>query len=198
MINSLLIRLAAMTTQKAFILGLIVCGLYYSFLFNDGSTYETRITALQKEIEVEEGVRVETEQAVRELEQVRANVAALSEQFKAITSKLPNEVSMADIIRDVDGVARAAGVSIKSKEPMAVINKQFFEEIPLKISVEGSYSEVTMFLYYVSAMERIMRVKSFRVETPQFSGPAKSAPPTGRLIFNGEITAYRFVEEKKP
>lgn len=197
MVNSLLMRLAAMTMQKALIIGLLFAGIYYAMFFNDGSNYESRIAQLQKDIEVEEGVKRETEQAVREVEQVRANVAALSEQFKAVSAKLPNEVSMADVIKDVDGVARAAGVSIKTKEPMAVTNKDFYEEIPLRISVEGTYSEVTMFLYYISAMERIMRVKSFRMDNQQMHRGMQTAI-NGRLIFDGEITAYRFVGEKKP
>jgi type IV pilus assembly protein PilO len=167
-------------------------------MYNDGSQIEASIQKVQADIQVEEGKAHEAEAALKEVERVRAAVGALGEQFRVVSQALPSEVQMADIIRTVDTVSKTAGVSIKSKEPQAVINHDYYEEIPLKISMQGTFSEITMFLYYISSLERVMRVKSFVISVPQaqgYSHQANPLSPVGHLAFEGQIESFRFIPE---
>jgi type IV pilus assembly protein PilO len=189
MINNLLIRLAALTPKQALFFTLILGALYYFMFFNDGSDLQNKITTVQDQITKEEQKATEADAALKEVEQVRATVGALSEQFKTVSQALPSEVQMSDIIRTVDTVSRASGVSIKSKEPRPVVNKDYYEQIPLKITMEGSYSEITMFLYYLASTERIMKVENFSMGNPN---PSDKISP-GRLTFEGQVVSYRFV-----
>ena len=191
MINNLLVKLAGFTFQKALIFGLIVGALYYFMLYDDGSNIETQINQVQAEITVQEQQSKEADAALKEVEQVRVAVGALSDQFKIVSGAIPTNVQMADIIRAVDTVARASGVNVKSKEPKEALNREFFEEIPLSISVEGGFSQLTMFLYYLTSMERIMKIKNFTMvkSTENRSTPNSS----GKLILTGEVVSYRFI-----
>ena len=106
---------------------------------------------------------------------------------------------MAEIIRVVDSVARAAGVSIASKEPRPPVNHDYYEEIPLKITVDGSFSEITMFLYYIASVERIMKVKGFTIsEVPSFGGRQRDLKSgLAKLQCDGQVVSYRFIGDKK-
>lgn len=197
MINNVLIRLAVMTMQKVAIIGVVMAVVYYLTMYNDGSAIETQIQGVQTEIQQAEAKAQQADAALKEVERVRAAVGALGEQFRVVSQALPSEVQMADIIRTIDTIAKTAGVSVKSKEPQPVVNHDYFEEIPLKISMEGTFSEITMFLYYVSSLERVMRVKSFLISLPQNNNSNRSAiTPVGHLNFEGQIESFRFIPEK--
>jgi type IV pilus assembly protein PilO len=196
MINNILIRLAVMTMQRVAMIGVALAVVYYFTGYNDGSQVEASIQKVQADIQAAEGQAREAEAALKEVERVRAAVGALGEQFRVVSQALPSEVQMADIIRTVDTVSKTAGVSIKSKEPQSVINHDYYEEIPLKISMEGTYSEITMFLYYISSLERVMRVKSFVIAVADTRNrPQSPLSAVGHLDFEGQIESFRFIPE---
>lgn len=193
MIDKLLMRLAGLSTQKALIFGAILGAIYFFTMFDSGSAIEEQIQKVQSDIQTQEAKAKESDLAIKEVEKIRASVGALSEQFKVVSQALPSEVQMSDIIRAVDTMAKTSGISIKTKEPRPLIDHSYYEEIPLRITAEGSFAEVTMFLFHMASQERIMKVKSFAVAQP--SQQDKSS--LGRLQFEGQVVAYRFVIGKK-
>ncbi|MEZ0390829.1 MAG: type 4a pilus biogenesis protein PilO [Pseudobdellovibrionaceae bacterium] len=190
MIGTILIRLASFSFKKAMIFSGFVGALYYFMFFDDGSKIQRDIETVKLQIAEQEVKAQQADAALKEVEQVRITVGTLSDQFRTVSQALPSEIQMSDIIRTVDTVARASGVSIKSKEPNAPVNKDYYEEIPLKVSMEGSYSELTLFLYYLASTERIMKVNNFAINLPR---PDEKVP-AGRLIFEGNVMSYRFVK----
>lgn len=98
---------------------------------------------------------------------------------------------MSEMIRVIDQLAKAAGVSIKSKEPQPASDRQYYEEIPLKIALEGEYSEITAFLFKVSSFERIMRLKNFTILN-RAGQSSNGGEFNGQLTFDGQILSYRF------
>ncbi len=187
--NKFINRLAGLSAKQAMVFSFVLGGLYYMMFYNDGSKLEDQMKTLQQNLETEEQRAVEAAKARSEVDRVQATVGALSEQFKTVSQALPSEVQMSDIIRTVDTVSKASGVVIKSKEPQPVINREYYEEIPLKITMEGSYSEITLFLYYLASTERIMKVENFTVSIPGAASKTKS----GRLSFEGQVVSYRFI-----
>lgn len=193
--KKILVMLAGFSPKKTLIISCVLGAIYYMMFFDDGSKIQTQINDVQQKIAAEEQKSNEADAALKEVEQVRATVGALSEQFKTVSQALPSEVQMSDIIRTVDMVSRASGVSIKTKEPRPVVNRDYYEQIPLRITMEGSYSEITMFLYYLASTERIMKVENFTM-TNQNLGNEKVAP--GRLLFEGQVVSYRFIGNTNP
>ncbi len=192
MINNILIQLASWTMQKALIASVIAGALYYFMLYDDGSSIQTQLNQVQSEIQTQEAKSAEADAALKKVEQLRVAGDALSDQFKLVSAAIPTDVQMSDIIRAVDTVARASAVSIKSKEPNAVINRDFYEEIPLSISLQGKFSQINMFLYYLTSMQRIMKVKEFTISRVN-SGNNNTPLDNTMLDFSGQIISYRFI-----
>ena len=189
--NEILVKLAGLSSRGLLILAGLILGGYYMMFFDDGATLDKRITDTQAQIGPAEIQAAEAEKALQEVEQVRAQVGTLGDQYRVVAQKLPSEVQMSDMIRVIDQLAKSAGVSIKSKEPQSPADRQYYEEIPLRISLEGTYSEITAFLFKVSSFERIMRLKNFSMSNRSASGgPGNDF--TGKLIFDGQILSYRF------
>jgi type IV pilus assembly protein PilO len=196
MITNILIRLASFSFQKCLVFSAVLGGIYYMMAFDDGSAIHAKISEAEKKVAEQEALAQKSEAALKEVEQVRTTVGALSEQFKTVSQALPSEVQMADIIRTVDFVSRKSGVSITNKEPKPVVNRDYYEEIPLKITLEGTYAEVTTFLFYLASTERIMKVNNFVMTLPQDRNRGLSG--TGRLLFEGHVISYRFIGSQTP
>ncbi len=190
MINTVLMRLAAMSYRNALILAAIAGFIYFnSPLFDDGSDLQKQIDDTRKRADEQQALLVQSEQALREVEKVRKSVGALQEQFKSVTQQLPTEIVVSEIVRSVDMLGRTSGVSVKDKEPRPPSRQDFLEVHPLRIRAEGTYSELTNFMYFLASTERITRVRNFvfSIDGNRTGG--------GRLTFEGEVLSYRFVAE---
>lgn len=198
--DALWLRLASMSNKSIMVVALIATLLYYFAFFNDGSALRKNIENTDALVRTEEEKAAVSDAALREVEQVRAAVGTLVDQFKTVSTQLPTEVAMSDVIRAVDMVSKTTGVSIKVKEPQPMVRRDILEELPLKIQMEGTYGEITSFLFYISSLERIMKVRTLdmALQMPlinNFGGPPPKS--TGKLNFEGEIVSYRFVGEEK-
>lgn len=189
--NGILARLAGLSFRGLLIVAGLILGIYYAAFFDDGSSIDKTIADIQGQIGPAEAQAAEAEKALQEVEQVRAQVGTLGDQYRLVAQKLPTEVQMSEMIRVIDQLAKASGVSIKSKEPQQTSDRQYYEEIPVKIALEGNYSEITTFLFKVSSFERIMRLKNFVISNRM--GPSSGAGDfNGQLTFEGQILSYRF------
>lgn len=183
-------RLSMMSSQKALMFGAVLGGLYFFMLFDSGAELENQIATVQASVQEQEAKAQESDAAIAEVEQVRATIGALSEQFKTVSQALPSDIPMSEIIRTVDNVARASGVAIKMKEPRPIVNREFYEEIPLFVTMEGSYSELTLFLYYLAGTARIMKINDFIL-----SYPPNVRSNSNKLYLEGTVVSYRFINQ---
>ncbi len=189
MINNLLLRLAGLSFQQVGIGAVIVGFLFYnSSFYDDGSKLDAQLVQLSAKLQTEQAKSVESERALKQVDEVQANIKALEEQFKIAADQLPNELTMSEILRSVDALASTSGVSIKDKEPQATLKQDFLELIPLRIRAEGKYAELTMLMYYIASTQRITRVKSF-------SFTAKQDKKDSLLSFEAIVTSYRFIAD---
>ena len=191
MVNNLLLRLAMMTSQRILVIGVVLGLIYYFMFFDGGEKQKKRITELNQKIKVEQTKLPESQAALKEVDLVRASVAALGEQFTRVSQQLPSNIQMSEIIRTVDDLARITGVSIKAKEPKPNVPRDVVEEVPLRINLEGSYSQITLFLYQIARLERLMKVKDFTI-----SSPRESVGENARLVFEGEVAVASEVHDE--
>lgn len=186
-------RIAGLTTGKALVIGLILTGIYYGAAYDDGATYRRRISDSRKELEVEREKEKETDRALARRSQLEASYKALSEQFQIVSSQIPTDLDSAEVIRTVDTMAKTSGITIKTKEPKAAIREDILESYPIRVTAEGSFSEMTMFFFNLSTIERVYRVRAFTFEGP--SERRRAGTPANRMTMDAEITSFKFVGE---
>ncbi len=191
--NSILLKLAQMNNQKAMILAFIATATFYFMFFDSGSSFDQRLAQLQTQLDEQNKKVKESEVALKKLEQIRSSISSLHEQLKIVSNQLPSEVKASEILKTVDILARSAGVSVKSTEPRAIVKENIVEKIPLHVKLQGTYSEITMFLYYISIMERITRINNFSLANVSVEEEARVK--TGSLNFEGDIVSYRYIAE---
>ncbi|MGZ3803280.1 MAG: type 4a pilus biogenesis protein PilO, partial [Pseudobdellovibrionaceae bacterium] len=140
LIEKFIEKLSLMSNGKAIILGLILGASYYFTFYDDGSALTQQIGAVNGQLAEAEKKKKDTESTLKEEARMKEAIGKLSEQYAFIAKKLPSELKSSEMIRGIDSVAKMAGVSVKMKKPGNVNKKEVVEDLPVDVTLEGSYA----------------------------------------------------------
>ncbi|MEQ8288268.1 MAG: type 4a pilus biogenesis protein PilO [Gammaproteobacteria bacterium] len=124
-----------------------------------------------------------------------ANLPALKEQMKEMEQsfgdmvrQLPNKTEVAGLLIDVSQTGLASGLEFKLFEPKAESRKEFYSELPINISVTGSYHQFGEFISGVAALPRIVTTHEISIEGSKGKDPKA-------LVMKAIAKTYRALEE---
>lgn len=189
--NKLFDLLAVQTIGKILVIGLGLTAMYWNFMYDDGSAVDAQIVTVNQQLQEEENKKKDTDATLKQVQEMQEKVGQLSQKYQEISRRLPAVLFSIDINKAIDDFARNAGVSVKSKKPGENIKKEVVEEVPVEVSLEGSYAELAQFTFLVSTAERMARVQNVVI--------SESEPGSRKLKFEGQVVGYKLApEEKKP
>lgn len=160
--------------------------LFYSYLL---SPRREALKVLDAEVqaltaEVQSGQMVEAR-----LAQFRQEIALQRERLENLRQILPEEKETAEIIRRVQQLAVDSNLRIKSFTPQATIERDFYEDWPILISLEGDYDSLGTFFERIGRFTRIINVDNINLKAlPQ---------PTPKRTLAATCTATTFVYLEK-
>lgn len=175
--------------QQIAVFGVVIGLMYYFMFFDDGSAIKAQIATMDTQIQQETAKKKDTDTNLQEQERMKKAVGLLSQQYVEISRRIPANLPSIELNRNLDLLAREARVSVKSRRPMSVISSDIVDEIPVQVSLEGTYAQIAQFVYMVSASERVATVKSYNM-TPV-------APKSSRLKFDATVVGYQLASERK-
>lgn len=190
--NQFLARLASINYQKILIGGVLLGVVYYIGFYDDGSSIDAQVVTTQGQIAEEEQRQVGADKTIKQADILRSEVAGLTEKYKEISTKLPTEVQMAEVLNLIDTMAAASGISVKGKEPRKGEQKKVLEEIPIRVMAEGGFSQLTLFLFNMMNSEHFSRVTGFSIS--RAAGKSGAGKP---LSMEVTISNYRYLGEGK-
>jgi len=188
-VNQLLSRIVALTMGKVLFFGLVLAGAYFFFY-----TYDTYInlsnkqTGLAGQIAQEKETQKDTDSTLKKELEVKDSVALLSQQYEKIARSLPSVLTQSDIMAFVDIFSKASKVRVTLKKPEGAIKKEIVEELPVVVSLKGTYFQIGQFIREVSIFEPVTRVSNYRIY--------RDTSPGGNYIFDGKIVGYRSIDIK--
>ena len=188
--NQIFEKLAGLTNGRALIIGLILGGLYYFMMYDDGSSLQAQIGTLNTQLVAAEAKQKDTEATLQEEARMKDTVGKLSEQYAFIAKKLPSELKSADMVRAIDNVAKTSGVSVKLKKPGTLAKKEVVDELPVDVTLEGNYAQIAQFIYHTSNLERLTRILNFSIIATNPEGGLQ-----GPLKFEGQVVSYKLAPE---
>lgn|GEM_PF-1133137 len=180
-------KLAQLPPKILFIVSVAVGLFYYLTLFDSGSFYDTQIESVKNEIKGELEKKKKTEEILNKEKEMKVNVETLTKQYFEISKKIPSSLNSIDISRMIEQLAKKSGVEVKGKKPGNPIKNKIFEEVPVELIMSGNYSELAQFIYFVAIHEKIMRIKTFTID---------SQTDSKKLKFSGTLIGYRLSEDK--
>lgn len=170
----------------ALLLLLPIVVFYFAFYQPNRDT----ITSLEmKSATLAEDIR-KLQQKERNKPQLVAEVAKVEEEFKQAAQMLPKEQEIPSLLKDISALGQNAGLDFLSFVPRPETPRDYYNEIPVDITVRGPYHSVGYFFDQISKLDRIVSVSNITMGSPQ--------KVTGEMLLDSQcqLMTYRFTNVK--
>jgi len=157
------------------VLAVAALGLFWHQLIFPVSAQMDSLDQKRSELTAE----VETARAVTaRLPQFKADVKELQIQLDELKQILPDEKETAEIVRRVEQLAVDSDLSIRSFTPQATVAYEFYEDWPIRMSLEGSYNNLGLFFQRVANFQRIINVDNIEIKVLSNADPNRTISAT--------------------
>ncbi len=170
--------------QKVLALVAIALVMIVAYYFLAWEPTQLEIEAEQARVEQQRILLKKNQRLARDLPKKRAEFAKLEKQLKVALNMLPKKSQIPDLLEDVTWAGKDSGLEFSVFQPRSESVKQIYAEVPVDISVTGTYKQLLTFLKRVGEMPRIVAIKNLQIS--QGKGE--------RLAITGNVVTYRFVE----
>lgn len=140
--------------------GAVLIGGYYYVV----ADMQVQLSSVQQK---EQALKSEFEQKsfkAKNLEAYRVQMAEMSESFSALVSQLPSETEVPGLLEDITNKGVENGLEISSIELQSEQVKEYYIELPITISVAGSYHDVGAFVSGIASLPRIVTLHDFSIK----------------------------------
>lgn len=145
----------------AAVVAALICGGFYWFWYS--AALETQKKQEAKLAELQKQIRA-LEATANKLPEFQREVQALEARLETLKRILPPEKEMPDLMRRVQYLAAQSSLQIRKFNPAAPVQKEFFQEVPVNLDVEGTYHNLGAFLDRVSRMSRLVNVGNVKIK----------------------------------
>jgi len=197
-----------------FLICLLLGYFYYMFFFQailaKQMALDTKLTEMQQQIAEKEKVVVQLDRYIREIN-------ALKQSFTLALLKLPNAREIAVLLASVVLSGEEAGVNFLLFEPKPpevkppavkpgappkptdakappakpAVPEKFYDEIPIKVQIAGSFHNTVSFYAKIAKLPRIVNVEEIAM------GDAKEVKGKGLIVKTScTVKTYMFVDKK--
>jgi type IV pilus assembly protein PilO len=114
----------------------------------------------------------------------------IERSFGALLRQLPGKTEVPNLLVDISQTGLSAGLEEKLFQPQPEVKRDFYAELPIKISLSGSYHEFGEFVSGIAALPRIVTLHDIEI---------KSASKDAYDQLTLELTAktYRYLDEEE-
>lgn len=167
---------------------LIVLGGFWQFslggLTTEASELSEAVLKLESEIATEKRL-------ASKLTKAEDRLADLEARLKDALSQLPDKSEIDNLLEKISNLARESGLELNLFQRKEENFKEFFAEVPVAVSVTGSYHQVATFFDEVSRLPRIVNINQISVFDPKIEDES--------VIVKVDciLTAFRYLSEQE-
>lgn len=169
------------------VVAIVVFGGYWFHIKGLGETY-------QAEVRKEKTLKDDFEQKafkVANLEAYKQQMIEMEETFGALLRQLPSDTEVAGLLEDITHTGLGSGLKFETIDLQPEVAKEFYIELPFKITVEGTYHELGSFVSGVAGLPRIVTLHDLQIKDAK-----RSESESDVLVMNILAKTYRYNEKK--
>lgn len=178
------------TSQKITIWVLVLLGVALIFYFtlikskqDELKNFQTNLNDLRTQIEENRKIADNLPRLLKEYNQLNVELT------KALT-ELPNQQEIPSLLTSITSAGKGAGLDFLVFRPKSEAPKDFYAEVPVDISVSGSYLSVAKFFIAVSDLPRIVNISNVAFSDISNKGGSTTMKVTCLA------TTFRFLDKK--
>jgi len=182
------------TSKKILILVVILgamSGLYFQSFFSprqeELKILDGDLNKLVKELN-------ESKAITRDYQKFKEQVAKLNEELTNALTQLPNEKEIPEILKTITNLGKESNLEFTLFKPKAEEPQPFYANVPIELTVSGSYHNTGIFFDKVGKLPRIINVVDFnmtRAKEVKGKGESEVWVKTSCLVHT-----YRSIEKK--
>lgn len=127
----------------------------------------------------------------RNLGKLKEKIKELDLKLKVALQELPDKREIPDLLSSISNLARDAGLDVTLFRPSAEMAKDFYAEVPVSISVLGSFHQVATFFDEVGQLSRIVNINQIVMREPQVQSE------TVQVRTDCVATTFRYLDESE-
>lgn len=166
------------------ILAAVVAGGWW---FNWRDTQDQIEQAQAEELKLKDEWIGKKKQAVN-LDAYKQQLDEMRVQFGALLKQLPNKSEMENLIIDINQSGRGRGLQFDLWKPGSESMKEFYAELPIQLSITGSYHDLGRFVADVAKLPRIVTLTDLSL------APGKDA---STLKMDATAMTYRYLDDEE-
>lgn len=166
---------------------LLIVALGYWLIIQDNFAKYGRLKAQEVSLKAD----FESKQRqVFNLGEYRQQLTVMKGRFASMLKQLPAKNEMPGLLEEISRTGVASGLKFALFAPQVEVSHDFYVELPIKISVVGSYFQLALFLSRVAEMNRIVTLHEFSIEG--VSSRDHQVVSADELVMNITAKIYRY------
>jgi type IV pilus assembly protein PilO len=165
---------------------LVLGYLYFFFFFQPALE---RRASLGENLETLEFQIARRQIIAKQIEKHKKEIEKLKENLKFALAKLPEQKEIPGLLTSVSEMGKKAGLDFILFEPNAVVSREFYAEIPVKIIVDGTFHDTALFFDSVTSLPRITNITNINMKKSTAGGAEENILTTDCFI-----KIYMFLE----
>jgi type IV pilus assembly protein PilO len=179
--------LATKAAVVLFLVGGITAGNYF-MLIQPIEDQIVRLDAEQTKLDTE---LIGKQTIANNLNEFKRKKEKLEQQLAEALTELPLTADIDELLRQLNDVAKKAGLEITSVTPGVESTESFYAKIPIAMVVQGSYEEIAVFFESVSKLRRIVNIANVQLSSV-------STTKTEKILLNAAFSATTFRFKSDP
>lgn len=150
-----------------------------------------RLARINEEATAERERLVSLREKASNLEEVRRAVNELDRELSAALARLPDRKEIPTLLNGLSELASASGLRITKFRQMDEVPRDYYAEVPVELSMQGSFHQVASFFARVPQLSRLINVSRISMKQPTIVGD------TVQVNASCLATTFRFLDEEE-
>ena len=143
------------------LLGIVIIVLGYYFIIKDQQAQLKKVTAQEKALK---DTFLEKKALAINLDEYKKQMVEAEETFGVLLKQLPNRTEVPDLLIDITQAGLSRGLQFEQFKPAPVVNQDFYSEMPVNVTANGTFHQLAEFVSDVAALPRIVNIDNFKIE----------------------------------
>jgi len=176
--------------QKLLVLVVLAVGVVAFFHFTQWTVIDRELATLDSEFDNLERKYRELKAIAEDLAAFKQNIRKLEEDLRVALTQLPRDKEIPSLLRDVYSLGKKSGIEFKTFSPSAEVPKKLYAEVPIKLTLAGTYHEIAVFFDRVGKLSRIVNISDIDLS------PIQAKDGLANLTVNCTATTFTFLGGK--
>jgi type IV pilus assembly protein PilO len=165
---------------------ILLAALHYSFLY---SPRADELANLSDSVEIAQNEKMVKTQKSANLLRLRKDLQQLDADLRKAVAQLPDKREIPDLLSGISAKARQVGLDVLLFRPRPEAFQEFYAEVPVDITVKGSFHNTVSFFDEVGRLDRLVNIDNIGFKNPTANGDNIVLETTS------VATAFRFLDD---